>query len=133
MFVGEDLFVACAEIAHALSMDTLDVAVQIWPAQAGKVARAIRAVVSKKENCITDNVFVCVLDTNVAVGCRGVFVGVFLEALVGIVCEDDVRSGSLALVSNCFPIPKITSGLLGNAHSPLSYRALAFEDRKCGT
>jgi hypothetical protein len=32
VFVGKDLFVAGAEIAHLFVVDTLDVTVQIWPA-----------------------------------------------------------------------------------------------------
>ena len=32
VFVGKDLLVAGAEITHLLVVDTLDVAVQVWPA-----------------------------------------------------------------------------------------------------
>lgn len=106
MLVGEDLFVACAEIAHALSMDALDMAVQVWPTQAGEIARGIRAIVSKKQNCVTHNVFVCVLDANVSVGCRGIFVRVFFESLLGVVGEDDKWSSSLEYVRIWSPILK---------------------------
>jgi hypothetical protein len=90
--VGEYFLVAGAEVAHALAMRRLDMAMQIGPAQAGKVARLVWTVVSQQEDGVTDNVLVCVLDADAAVGGGEVLVCVVLESLFGIVGEDDKRS-----------------------------------------
>lgn len=90
VLVGEDLFVAGAEVAHALVMGRLDVAMQIGPAKAGKVAGLVGAVVAQQEHAVADNVLVCVLDADVGVGRGEVLVGVVFEALLGVVGEDDI-------------------------------------------
>lgn len=48
MFVGKDFLVARAEVAHALLMRGFDVAVQVGPSVAGKVAVGVGAVISEK-------------------------------------------------------------------------------------
>lgn len=92
VLVGEYFLVAGAEVAHALAMRRLDMAMQIGPAQAGKVARLVWTVVSQQEDGVTDNVLVCVLDADAAVGGGEVLVCVVFESLFGIVGEDDKRS-----------------------------------------
>jgi hypothetical protein len=90
VLVGEDLFVAGAEVAHALVVGRLDVAMEIGPAKAGKVAGLVGAVVSQQEDGVADDVLVGVLDADVGVGGGEVLVGVVLESLLGIVSEDDI-------------------------------------------
>lgn len=72
-------------------MRRLDMAMEVGPAQAGKVAGRIGAVVAQQEHRVADNVFVCVPDANVGVGGGELVVFVIFEALLGIVCEDDIR------------------------------------------
>lgn len=101
MLVGEDLFVAGAEIAHALVMRRFDVAMEVGPAKAGKVARLVGTVVSQQEDGVADNVFVCVLDADVGVGGGEVLVGVVFKPRLGIVGEDDIGCRRLYKSSNC--------------------------------
>lgn len=90
VLVGEDLFVAGAEVAHALVMGRLDVAMEIGPAKAGKVARLVGAVVAQQQDGVANDVLVCVLDADVGVGSGEVLIGVVLEALLGVVGKDDI-------------------------------------------
>lgn len=99
VLVGEDLFVAGAEVAHALVMGGFDVAMEVGPAKAGKVAGAVGAVVAQQQDGVADDVLVCVLDADVGVGGGEVGVGVVLEALLGVVGEDDIGRGCLK--DNC--------------------------------
>lgn len=99
VLVGEDLFVAGAEVAHALVVGRLDVAMEVSPAKAGKVAGLVGAVVAQQQDGVADNVLVCVLDADVGVGGGEVLVGVVFEALLGVVGEDDI--GCRRLDSNC--------------------------------
>lgn len=46
VLVGKDALVSRAQVTHALLMGSLDMAMEIRPAQAGKVARRIGAVVA---------------------------------------------------------------------------------------
>lgn len=95
MLVGKDLFAARAQVAHALPVCRLDVTVKVGPAQAGKVARGIGAVVSEEKDRVTDNVLVGVLDANVGVDGGEIGGFVVLEFLFCVVCKDDVWSLSL--------------------------------------
>lgn len=95
MLMSKYFLIPCAEITHALSVRRLDVAVKIRPAKTSEIARRIGAVVSQQKNGITDNVLVGVLDADVAVGGCDVLVGILLESLLSIVCEDYKWSGCL--------------------------------------
>lgn len=95
MLVSEDLFATGAEIAHAFAVGSLDMPMQVWPPQAGEVARGIGAVVSEEQDRVAHNVLVCVLDADVVVGGGDVCAGVVLELLIEVVGEDDVGSGCL--------------------------------------
>lgn len=72
---------------------------EIGPAQAGKVAGLVGAVVAQQEDGVADDVLVGVLDADVCVGGGEVLVGVVFEALLGVVGEDDI--GCRRLDSNC--------------------------------
>lgn len=97
MLVGEDLLVAGAQVAHALAMGRLDVTMQIGPAQPGEIARAVGTVVPQQEDGVADDLLVCVLDADAAVGGGEVAVRVGLELLVGIVGKDDIGSWCLQM------------------------------------
>lgn len=47
VFMGEDLFVASAQVTHGLVMCSFDVAVQVWPAEASDIAVSIGAIVAQ--------------------------------------------------------------------------------------
>lgn len=101
VLVGEDLFVAGAEVAHALVMGGLDVAMEVGPAKAGKVAGAVGAVVAQQQDGVADDVLVGVLDADVGVGGGEVGVGVVFEALLGVVGEDDIGRWCLEQLLAC--------------------------------
>ena len=95
MFVGEDFLVSRAQVAHALLMHRFDVAVQIRPSVAGKVAVGIWAVVSEKQNGVANDFFAGVVDADMFV-CGGDFaIFVVVEPSLWLVCKDDVWSSSL--------------------------------------
>ena len=95
MLVCKDLFVPGAKVTHAFMVSRLHVPMKIGPAETGKITGWLGAVVPQQKNGVTDNVLVGVLDSDVAVGRRNVFVRVFLESLLGIVCEYDERGRCL--------------------------------------
>lgn len=67
MLMSKNLLVPRAQIAHLLMVGATDVAVQIRPAEAGKVAGIVRTIIAEKENSIADDVFVRKFDTNILV------------------------------------------------------------------
>lgn len=89
MLVRKHLFIAGAEIAHALAMGSLDVSMEVGPAEAGKVARGVGAVVAEEQDRITDDVLVAVFDADVCIRRRDVGIRIILEPLLNIVGEDD--------------------------------------------
>lgn len=95
VLVGKDLLVARAQVAHALLVRRLDVPVQVGPAEAGKVAGGVGAVVAEQQDRVADNVLVGVLDANVGVDGGDVGVLVVFKAALGVVGEDDVGSFGL--------------------------------------
>ena len=80
MLVRKDTLVTRTQVAHALLVGGLDMAVEVGPAQAGKVAVAVRAVVPEEQDGIAHDVLVGVLDADVCICRREVCVGVLLEA-----------------------------------------------------
>lgn len=64
-------------------------AVEVGPSEAGKVAGLIGTVVPQQEYGIPHDVFICVFDADVGVRGGDVLVGVILEALCSVICEDD--------------------------------------------
>lgn len=99
MLVCENLFVPGAEVAHLLVMHGADVAMQVWPTEAGEVAVAIGAVISQEEDGIAHNVFTGIPDADVVVGACDLRVLVLLEPLIGVICENDKRRGGLGTFS----------------------------------
>jgi hypothetical protein len=95
MLVGKDLLVPSAEVAHLLVVDGADMAMQVWPAQAGKVAGRVRAVIPEKENSVSDNILAGVFDPDVNVRRSEVVVGIFLEAFCLVIGEDNEGSKRL--------------------------------------
>lgn len=75
---------------------------QVWPSEARKVTRFVGTVVSQQEHSVPNNVFICVLDADIGVGCGDVVIGIVLKSLLCIVGEDDKRSWSLERVLVCF-------------------------------
>lgn len=92
VLVRKDLFVARAQVAHALAVRCLDVAVEVGPAEAGEIARGVGAVVPEEEDRVADNVLVGVFDANVGVDGGEIGGLVVFKPFFGIVCKDDVRS-----------------------------------------
>lgn len=95
MLVCEDSLITSAQVAHALAMSRFDMAVQIGPAKASKVAGRFGAVISQEKNSVANDVLFRVLDADVAVGGSDVFFRIFLETFLGIVGENDIRSWGL--------------------------------------
>lgn len=95
VLVCEDSFVPRAQVAHALLVGTLDVSVQIRPAETGEIAVAIGAVVSKEQDGIAHDVLLGVFDADVGVGSCEVGVGELLESFRRVCCEDDEGSRCL--------------------------------------
>jgi hypothetical protein len=91
MLVRKDLFMPGAQIAHLFVVNGADMAVQIGPAEAGKVAFGIGAVVAEEEHGVAYDILASIPDANIIVGARDFGVGVFLEALGAVVGEDDKR------------------------------------------
>jgi hypothetical protein len=87
-----------AQVAHLLVVDRADVAVQVLPAEAGKVAFAIGAVVPEQKNRVAYYVLASIPDPDVIVGASDFGLGVFLVALRSVVGEDDKRGGCLQSV-----------------------------------
>jgi hypothetical protein len=63
--------------------------VEVGPSEASKVARLIGTVVSQQKHRISDNILICILNTNVGVCCGNVLVGIVLESLLRVIGEDD--------------------------------------------
>ena len=70
-------------------------AVQIGPAEAGKVALVVGAVVPEQEDGVADDVLARVLDADVVVGARDVGGRVVLVLFEAVVGEDDEWGGLL--------------------------------------
>lgn len=79
VLVGEDLLVAGAQVAHFPVMNGADMAVEVGPAEAGEDAVVYGTVIAKKDDGITHDLFVCVLDADVVVETGDVFAGVVFE------------------------------------------------------
>jgi citrate lyase gamma subunit len=89
MLMSENLFVACAEIAHPLVMRTSDMAVKIWPSKTSNIAVQVRAVVSQQDQCVLENLRLLVLDAQVGIDMRKVRVVEVVEFPLVVVCEYD--------------------------------------------
>lgn len=72
MLVSEETFVAGAEVAHALLVGGFYMAMQVRPAKACKITVWVWTVVAQEEDCVADNIFICVFDTDIGV-CRREF------------------------------------------------------------
>lgn len=96
MLVREDLLVTGAEITHAHLVRRFYVTMQVGPSQSGKVAGRVGTVVSEQKHRVANNVFFGIFDADIIVSGGDVLVGVVLEALLGIIGEDDKRSRCLA-------------------------------------
>ena len=83
--------------------------VKVRPAEAGKVAVSVRAVVAKEEHGVSYDVLVGVFDSDIAVDRRDVGVGILLERLRRILSKND--KGSCGLVKACQPyhLPRIAA------------------------
>lgn len=68
VLVGEDLLVPGAQVAHLFLVLGAHVAVQVGPAQGGRVARQVRAVVAEEQHGVADDVLAGVADADVVVG-----------------------------------------------------------------
>lgn len=64
-------------------------AVEVWPAQTGKVAGGIGAVVAQEKDGISHNIFICVFYANVGIGCAKVAFRVVFKSLLGVIGEYD--------------------------------------------
>lgn len=92
----EDFLVAGTEITHLLVVDILDMAVEVLPAQTGKIALKIGTVISQQQHGVADNVLASISNANVIVRAGDIGIGKVLEALCRVVTENDKRCGSLA-------------------------------------
>jgi hypothetical protein len=89
VFVGKDLLVPSAQIAHLLAVDGADMSMQIRPTEAGKVALRVRAIVPEQKDRVAYNILPCVLDTNILISAGNICVCIVLETLFCIISEDD--------------------------------------------
>jgi hypothetical protein len=96
VLVGKHLLVASAQVAHFLVVLALDVAVQVLPAETGKVAFGVGAVIAEQQDGVAYDVLAGIPNANVIVGASNLGVGVFLETLRCVVGENDKRGGCLA-------------------------------------
>jgi hypothetical protein len=95
MFVRKDLLVPGAQVAHLLVVDGADMAMQVLPAKACKVALGIGAVISQEKDSIANNILARIFDANVVVSAGDVGVFVFVKTLSPVVGENDKRGGRL--------------------------------------
>lgn len=99
MLVCEDLLVAGTEIAHLLVMNATDMAVEIGPPEASKIALVVGAIIPQQQDRVPHNVLLAVSDADVLVsgGDVGGAERVIFEPLGGIICEYDVICGGSAM------------------------------------
>lgn len=95
MLVRKDVLVPRAEVAHLLVVDGADVAMQVGPAEAGKVALVVGAVVPEQEDGVADDVLARILDADVVVGARDVAGRVVLVLFDAVVGENNEWCGLL--------------------------------------
>lgn len=76
-------------------MHTLDMPMQIRPAQTSSITTGIRTIIAKQKHRILVNLEVLIMNAQIAVGLRKVSRGKVLVSLVGVVGIDDSLSFSL--------------------------------------
>jgi hypothetical protein len=89
VFVGKDFLVASTEIAHGFAMLTLDMSVEIWPAETCNITIIVGAVVAEKECCVFSDYVLFVLDSEVVIRPNEIFLVEVFEALVRVVSENN--------------------------------------------
>jgi hypothetical protein len=93
----EYFLVSRAKIAHDLLMHCAHVAMKVRPSQAGSITARIRAVVPEKNDSILEDFLLFIADTHVFIAAEEILSLVILEALVGVVCENDGRCFGTAM------------------------------------
>lgn len=95
VLVREDLLMPSTEVAHLLAVDGPDMAMQIRPAEAGKVALGIGAVVPEEQHAVAYDILAGILDADVLVGAGDIGGCVLFETLLSVISEDDKWRGRL--------------------------------------
>lgn len=70
-------------------MLALHMAMQVRPSETSDIAVFIRAVISKQQHCVFENFVLLIMDSQVLVGPREIFLLEFLKSTFGIIGEDD--------------------------------------------
>lgn len=76
-------------------MLTLHMAVQVGPSQASHIAISFRTVIAEQQNGILEDLVILILNSQIVVLARKVFVGELFKAFCMIVGEDNVVRLSL--------------------------------------
>jgi len=97
MLMREDFLVPRAQITNLLMMYTLNVSMQIRPAQAGNITVSIWAIVSQENQSVVSNAIILVSNANIVITARNICFRELLIAFRSIVGENHNWSWCLVL------------------------------------